>query len=137
MPGRRGWLKYRIRDTHEVIIAAVTGTLGTPDRLVLGLYDPAGELVVAGRTVALKARQVAQVRPLLRPPQGRHPWPTELPVGRMGVFGGGTVSVTPVEPFVVEVAADQNFDYGRWRHLARFVRPRPDLSTAETSGPMG
>lgn len=78
-PGRRGWLKYRVRNTHEVILGAVTGNLTAPGRLVLGMMSPAGEL----------------------------------------------------EPLVVEVSADQSFEHGKWRHIVRFVRPRPDLTIEE------
>jgi len=129
--GRRGWQKLRVRNTHEVVLGAVTGTLHKPGRLVVGLYDAAGDLVVAGGTAELSPRQSELLVPHLEPPRGRHPWPTELPAGRMGHFGGGTIQVTLVEPLVVEVSADQSFEYGKWRHLTRFVRPRPDLTPAE------
>jgi hypothetical protein len=53
----------------------------------------------------------------------------------MGSFGGGRVRVALVEPVVVEVAADNAFEQGKWRHLIRFVRVRPDLSPEEAAGP--
>ena len=49
--GARDWLKYRYRDTVDVIVGAVTGTLPRPERLILGLYHDelgAGVVVVAG-----------------------------------------------------------------------------------------
>jgi ATP-dependent DNA ligase len=133
--GSRGWLKVRVRETVEVIVGAVTGTLRAPERLVLGMYDDTGELVVAGGTSSLSTRQRKNVVPWLRAPTTPHPWPAELPQGRMGHFGGGLVEVTLAEPLVVEVDADQSLQNGRWRHVTRFVRTRPDLSPAEASAP--
>lgn len=130
-PGRRGWKKCRVRNTHEVIAAAVTGTMADPGRLIVGLPDDAGNLIVVGGTGDLTPRQATQLRPILARPQGEHPWPEEMPAGRMGRFGGGRVAVTLVDPFVIEVSADQSFEYGKWRHLVRFVRPRPDLGVEE------
>lgn len=133
-PGRRRWLKYRVRNTHEVVLGAVTGNLAAPGRLVLGRYDPGGELVVVGGTGDLKPAQVRMLDGLLTEPSDGHPWPTALPAGRMGHFGGGRVPVTLVEPLVVEVAADQSFEHDKWRHIVRFVRPRPDLTVDEVPG---
>ena len=43
----------------------------------------------------------------LRPPTGPHPWPTVMPGGGSGVWGGEPIEVTLVEPsLVVEVLAD-------------------------------
>jgi hypothetical protein len=40
--------------------------------------------------------------------------------------------VTLVEPaLVVEVLADTAQQHGHWRHVVRYVRPRPDLTAAE------
>lgn len=126
-PGRRGWLTLPVRETHEVVLGAVLGSLHRPQRLVLGRYDEAGRLVVVGSTVELDDSQVALLRPLLGPPRSSHPWPTELPAGRLGRFGGG-VEVTLVEPLVVEVSADQGLEHDPGRHRTRFVRTRPDLN---------
>ena len=70
----------------------------------------------------------------MRPPVQEHPWPTEIGSGRLGHWGGGPTAVTRVEPtLVVEVSADTAVEQGRWRHLTRFVRTRPDLSPDEVS----
>src|SRR4029077_6478178 len=50
--GARDWLKYRSRDTVDVIVGAVTGSLSRPERLVLGLYRD-GDLHIVGGTSAL------------------------------------------------------------------------------------
>jgi ATP-dependent DNA ligase len=71
----RGWLKYRIRDTTDVLLGAVTGTLGRPDRLIIGRPGPDRTLTVAGGTTSLTAAQRDQITPLLHPATDQ-PWPT-------------------------------------------------------------
>jgi ATP-dependent DNA ligase len=132
--GHRGWLKVRVRNTTEAIAGAVTGTLTRPERLVLGRFDNTGTLRVVGSTSPLNAHQQANVAALLRPPTAAHPWPTELPSGWYG--SPGRIVVELVEPtLVVEISADNAYDHGRWRHLTRFIRPRPDLTPDEVSPP--
>jgi hypothetical protein len=54
----------------------------------------------------------------------------------MGRFGGGKVAVALVEPvLVVDISADTAFEHGKWRHLTRFVRVRPDLSPDDVVAP--
>ena len=55
----------------------------------------------------------------------------------MGVLGGGRrLPVTRVDPtLVVEIHADSAFEYGRWRHLTRYIRLRPDLTPAQVAWP--
>lgn len=132
-PGRRGWAKYRIRDTHEVIVGAVTGTVAEPRELIVGLLDPdTRRLEIAGATTPLDRRQRAQVAALLRPAVGEHPWPSQIGSGRLGRWDGAPREVVLVEPLlVIEVSADTAREHGRWRHVVRFVRPRPDLTPAE------
>jgi ATP-dependent DNA ligase len=128
-PGARGWRKYRSRHTSEALVGAVTGPLRHPGRLVLALPD-GGQLRVVGGTVALNDAQAREVGALLRPPVGEHPWPARLPSGRTGVWGSGPLAVTLVDPVLaVEVSTDTAAP--PWRHLVRFVRPRPDLTAVE------
>ena len=54
--GTRDWLKYRYRDTVDVIVGAVTGTLTRPERLILGLHHD-DVLHIVGGTSALSAGQ--------------------------------------------------------------------------------
>ncbi len=133
--GKREWLKYRIRDTVEVLVGAVTGSLKLPERLILGLYRD-GELQVVGSTGDLTIRQQRSMAPLLTPANADHPWPDDLSEGRLGHFGNRRVPITKVEPtLVVEVSADSAFERGRWRHITTFVRPRPDLDADEIATP--
>ena len=126
-PGRRGWIKVKARHTTEAVAAAVTGDLGRPQHLLLGGLTADGRLRLVGATTRLSAAQRADVAPVLQPPAGSHPWPTELPRGWSGSFIRDRVAITLVEPFVVEVLADLAVDAHRWRHPVRFLRHRPDL----------
>ena len=131
--GKRDWLKVRVRDTVEAIVGAVTGPLTAPDRLILGQYDLAGEFVIIGVTGSLRPRQRRAVAELLELPKRQHPWPSEISSGRLGAWVRDRQPITRVEPaLVVEVSADNTVDSGRLRHVANFVRVRPDLTIEET-----
>jgi ATP-dependent DNA ligase len=137
-PGRRGWLKYRIRDTHEVVVGAVTGSLEDPQELILGYFDAEGELVIAGSTTRLGPSQRTEVARYLHAPANGHPWPTEIGSGRLGHWSGQPRAVTLVQPsLVVEISADSSVQSGAWRHVTRFVRSRPDLSAGEIDPALG
>jgi ATP-dependent DNA ligase len=126
-PGARGWVKHKFRDTVEVIVGAVVGTPESAERLVLGAYDHDGGLRIVGSTGPLTPPQRRALREHLFS-AGEHPWPHEIPSGRLGHWGGDVQLVHLVEPtLVVEVSADRALDHGRWRHVVRYVRPRPDL----------
>ena len=61
-PGARTMIKVRRRNTTEVIIGGVTGSLGSPQALVLGRLDQAGVLRAVGRSTPIAgaaARQLA------------------------------------------------------------------------------
>jgi len=133
--GARDWLKYRHRETVDVLVGAVTGSVSKPDRLVLGLYRD-DTLHIVGGTSALSEHQQRELAPLLVAAGDDHPWPEVIGGGHIGYWGGRDVAVTRVEPdLVVEVAADSAFEHGRWRHVTRFIRPRPDLQPADAVWP--
>lgn len=52
-PSVRGWQKYKVRETSEAIVGAVTGPLAAPRTLLLGRYDTEGRLQHVGRTTTL------------------------------------------------------------------------------------
>jgi hypothetical protein len=123
LAGQRAWIKLRVRNTAEALAGAVTGSLAAPDRLILGLLDPADGLLVAGGTALDIGQQ--QVAPLLVPAGTEH-------LARRVACGFGAprrIKVVLVEPeLVVEVAADSSFEYGRSRPSdsirAAATRPR-------------
>jgi ATP-dependent DNA ligase len=133
--GARDWLKYRYRDTVDVIVGAVTGSLSRPERLVLGLYRD-GALHIVGGTSALSTSQQRMLAPLIAPAATEHPWPEVIGGGHVGYWGNKDVEVVRVQPdLVIEVAADTAFEHGRWRHVTTFIRSRPDLRPSDTTWP--
>jgi len=83
---------------------------------------------VAGATHPLSASESAELGAVLVGAED-HPWPPELSSRQLGRFSRDPVAITRVVPtVVVEVDADTAFEHGRWRHLTRYRRIRPDLS---------
>ncbi|MEU0093901.1 ATP-dependent DNA ligase [Kribbella sp. NPDC006257] len=127
-PGRRdAWLKVKHRETREVLVGGVLGSITHPEVVIAGLYTSEGELTVVGRTVALKPDQSRQLAAVLEPAGPGHPWPDEITSYRWG----GRDSKKPlikVNPVVVaEVSADAATQAGQIRHGMRFVRLRAEL----------
>ncbi|MEU8992883.1 hypothetical protein AB0C98_42000 [Streptomyces sp. NPDC048558] len=111
----RGWQKYKVRETSEAIVGAVTGPLAVPRTLLLGRYDAEGRFQYVGRTTALAQAAGAAVAGLLTTRRHGHPW-----TGWSFSAGWGSqekLNVTLVEPeLVVEVGVDVARDAsGRWR----------------------
>lgn len=52
-PSVRGWQKYKVRETSEAIVGAITGSPAVPRTLLLGRYDDQGRLQYVGRTTTL------------------------------------------------------------------------------------
>jgi ATP-dependent DNA ligase len=132
-PGQRGWLKLRTTQSSDAIVGAVAGTLHAPERLILGLYDGAGDLIVVGGTGPLKPGQQRDIAALLEPAGDAHPWPPDVPMGDTGIWTHERARpVIRVEPnLVVEIEADSAYAHQHWRHIVRLIRPRPDLSPEE------
>jgi ATP-dependent DNA ligase len=134
LPGRRAWSKIRGHASVEAVVGGVLGPIAAPVALVLGRPDEVGQLRVAGRTSPIPREQRTEIGALLRPAGVWHPWPTVLPAARFG--DAGPVGYTRVAPtVVVELAVDSAVDVLRgrsvWRHPARLVRVRADLSVAD------
>jgi ATP dependent DNA ligase domain len=84
-PGRRdAWVKVKHRETREVIVGGVLGSITHPEVVIAGLYNTGAELVVVGRTVALKPEQAAQLAAVLTAARPGHPWPDEIASYRWG-----------------------------------------------------
>jgi ATP-dependent DNA ligase len=134
--GQRDWIKVKHRDAIDVICGAVIGTRARPSELVVGL-PVNGELRIVGRTSSLDAQASRLLGKILSPPVGEHPWPTEVKPGAVDRFNRGRrerVLLTLVEPMVVEISADVAMTGYSFRHVVRFLRPRPELDPAELPG---
>lgn len=127
--GKRQWVKVKHRETIDVVCGAVIGPIDHPREVVVGLHLD-GQLRIAGRSSALSPAVARELAPHLREPIGTHPWPETVTPGTLDRFnsaGRGPVTLTLVEPLVVEVSADTARTGHSFRHAVRFVRARPDL----------
>jgi ATP-dependent DNA ligase len=110
----------------DAIVGAVTGSLRSPEVLVVGRYR-GKVLEVIGRTVRLKDEQAAALGRLLKPAGVRHPSPDEI-----ATHWGSKTPLIKVQPrLVVEVAADAALQAGHYRHPLRLVRHRTDLAPGD------
>jgi ATP-dependent DNA ligase len=130
-PSVRAWQKYKIRETSEAIVGAITGSPAAPRTLLLGRYDTQGRLQYVGRTTTLAQAAGAAVAGLLAARRHGHPW-----TGWSFSAGWGSqekLNVALVEPeLVVEVGVDVARDASaQWRHPARRHCARPDFSPAD------
>ncbi len=124
--GHRGWRKYKHAVSTEAVVVGVVGSVERPEALVLGRRAPdTGEMRVVGRTRDLTPEQRAETAPLLTASGERLAAPSRWRGGEAPPH----VGVVPET--VVEVVPDTGTAAGKWRHVVRFVRPRPDLGVAE------
>jgi len=142
-PGKRSLLKVKHRRTLDVVVAGWRGHAKDPDEvgsLLLGLYDAHGQLQHVGSASGLSAARrreitahiAAYILPAdILPADAAHPWvePAEG-VRRPGEMNrwnrGRDHSWRLLAPaLVAEVAYDQ-FEGERLRHVATWLRWRPD-----------
>jgi ATP-dependent DNA ligase len=92
--GRGDWIKVKNRQSVEVIVGAVTGSIDRPSAVIGGVLR-AGDLVVVGRTAELTRAQADELAAALTPAGGEHPWPDEIGTGVFGTHQ--RVTLTKVE----------------------------------------
>lgn len=73
LPGRRGWTKYRLHGSVDVVLGAVTGTLKRPEILHLGIPGPDEALRYLGRTTPISTRAARDIAAYLVPATPEHP----------------------------------------------------------------
>lgn len=128
LPGTRAWRKYRVRNSAEAVIGAVTGTLADPGGVLVGRFDAAGRLRYSGRSTPLGRDRRDELAETLSPGGAGHPW-----AGHTFTSGWGSrepLATTLVAPrLVAEIETDVARDAaGRWRHPVRLLRLRTDLA---------
>ena len=135
-PGARSWLKLKHRETVDIILGAVIGPITQPYEVVAGLVLD-GELRIVGRSTPLKTRESRELARWLQPPLGEHPWPAVVKGTAIDRFNRDKepVTLTLVEPLVVEVSADNAWSGRSFRHPLRLLRARPELSPADVMLP--
>jgi ATP-dependent DNA ligase len=129
-PGVRAWQKVKHYATTEFVVGGVIGDPARPGELILGRYASATrELRVAGRTVPLHPSAAVELGAALTPAGEEHPWPVELPPSWHSRTKEPTAYTRVVPELVVEARVDAaTLDGERWRHGARYLRIRADLS---------
>ncbi|MFF6918592.1 hypothetical protein [Streptomyces sp. NPDC012466] len=73
-PSARGWEKYKVRETSEAIVGAITGSLAVPRTLLLGRYDDGGRFQYVGRTTTLAQAAGSAFAGLLAAGRRGQPW---------------------------------------------------------------
>ncbi len=128
----RQWIKVKRRQSVDVVCGAVIGPIERPHYVVAGLPIE-GRLRVVGRSTSLTAKGARELGAYLHPPQSTHPWPEVITETLLNRFSKekGPVSLTLIEPLVVEISADIAWTGNTFRHAVRYLRPRPELSPAE------
>lgn len=127
VPGARAMVKVRRRNTTGVIIGGVTGSLSSPQTLVLGRLNQAAVLRAVGRSTPVGSTAARQLASKLTPAGAAHPWEGI----RFSTSWGSRapLDVVLVEPnLVAEIVADTAQDHGVWRHPVRFARLRLDVA---------
>ena len=145
-PGKRSLLKIKHRRTLDVVVAGWRGHAKDPDEvgsLLLGLYDDQGRLHHVGSASGLSASRrreiTSHVADFAISTDTPHPWTAPAKgVKGEGVRRPGEVNRWnrgrdqtwhPLAPeLVAEVAYDQ-FEGDRLRHVATWLRWRPDRTS--------
>ena len=137
-PHGPGWWKWKRHATTEAVIGGVLGSRHDPAVLLLGRFTDCGRLQYVGRTTPLSPAQRSELAGVLSAAVG-HPWRNPLPAAWSGQFDRREpVGYTPVEPLqVAEIAVDEAYEHGRWRHPVRYVRLRGDLEPADVQPASG
>jgi hypothetical protein len=108
-------------------LAGITGSLTSPQTLLLGRDDTSGRLRLVTRTAPLPTAHRREIADRISVDGPGRPWQ-----GRRFSTGWGTrgeLEYHPVRPdLVVEFIADTSIDAGRCRHPVRYLRLRDDLT---------
>lgn len=125
-PGKRLWLKYKIWKTVDCIVGGVYWSderAGIPDTLLLGLYDPGGQLHYVGHTRVHEEAET--IGSWLRPLVGGSGFTGRKPPTKSRWTGKDKHPVSLEPRLVVEVSAD-HITGQHFRHGSRILRWRDD-----------
>lgn len=133
----RQWIKVKRRKVVDAVCAAVIGPINRPEHVVIGL-PVEGRLRIVGRSVPLAAKASKELAAHLRPPVAVHPWPAVITETSLNRFSKdkGSVTLTLVDPLVVEISADTAWTGKSFRHAVRYLRPRPELAVEDVQLPV-
>jgi hypothetical protein len=82
-----------------------------------------GRLRIVGRSTSLTAKTAGELVAYLHTPQSPHPWPEIITETMLNRFSKdkGPVSLTLVEPLVVEISANVSWTGNAFRHAIRYL----------------
>jgi ATP-dependent DNA ligase len=129
--GERGWAKMRIRESMECVVGAITGTMQSPERLVVGLPDPEGVLRVVGCTTEMTLPHRRRLASTLAVPGGTHPWPVTMSTDDIPGWPGPGALLTLVEPAAVVEIAGLPTTAQSWPEPRELIRSRPELLASD------
>jgi ATP-dependent DNA ligase len=128
-PGKRAMVKVKHERTLDVVVAGyrVHKSGAGVGSLLLGLYDEQGVLHHVGAAGAFPASERIRLREMLRPLEGGEGFGEGHVLGGPSRWRPQEREWIPLEPrLVCEVAYDHFQGEFRLRHLAQFLRWRPD-----------
>jgi ATP-dependent DNA ligase len=129
LPGQRGWVKVKHRRTADCVVGGfrvAKGGVGIAS-LLLGLYDPAGNLHYVGHTSSFRAAERIALRERLAPLEGGQSFGGgREPGGPSRWSAGKDMSWVELDPTLVCEVSFDRIQGGRFRHAATFVRWRTD-----------
>ena len=132
-PGERAMLKVKQIRTADCVVAGFRTAQGSAEigSLLLGLYNPEGQLDHVGFTSAIKAEEKAALAEKLRPLVGGAGFSGKAPGAPSRWSNERSTEWTPLRPqLVVEVTYDQ-VTAGRFRHGTSILRWRPDKAAEQ------
>ena len=129
--GQRGWAKMRIRESLECVVGAITGTMQSPERLVVGLPDPAGVLQVVGCTTEMTLPHRRRLASALAVSGETHPWPSTMSTDDIPGWPGPGTLLTLVEPAAVVEIAGLPTTAQTWLEPRELIRSRPELLASD------
>ncbi len=133
--GVRGWIKVKHRSTADCVVGGyrIAKDGEGVGSLLLGLYDPDGNLHYVGHTSSFKATERLELRSLLAPFEGGVGFGQEMsrsPGGPSRWTGGRDTAWVSLDPTLVCEVLYERLQGGRFRHAATFVRWREDRDAA-------
>lgn len=128
-PGKRAMVKVKHQRTIECVVGGyrIHKSGEGVGSLLLGLYDRSGALHQVGAAGAFSTKTRREMIDLLKPLEGGEGFPGGVILGGPSRWRQQEKDWIPLEPkLVCEVAYDHFQGGTRFRHLAQFLRWRPD-----------
>lgn len=130
-PGERGWELQRINPTLECVVGAVSGSLRSPDRLILGRPNAQGVLQILGCTGEMTLPQRRRIGTLLTDPVDEHPWSSAMALQEVPGWQGADGIATLVDPSMVVEVGETPLGSAAWVAPCQLIRSRPELLPTE------